>query len=257
MISTSRDMTAIEMDKLGLLHVDEGVVISRFAMFVPEDEVGVLRPVTVRTGAVVGPFAVLHGGACIGEQARVEEQAVVGKPELGYAVGAIRPGSGEVTSVGAGAVVRSGATVYADVVIGVNTLIGHGTLLRTGVRVGTEAQLGHQIVVERCSSIGRDVRCSPGSHITSSTHVADRVFLGAGIRTVNDKTLTWRDPDRSPTLVPPRFLTGAKVGSGSTILAGVVVGERAMVGAGSVVTRDVPPDALVFGNPARIQGQAS
>jgi bifunctional N-acetylglucosamine-1-phosphate-uridyltransferase/glucosamine-1-phosphate-acetyltransferase GlmU-like protein len=66
-----------------LLNAEEGAVISRYAVFIPVDEVAVLWSVTVRTGAVVGPFAVLHGGACVGEQARVGEHAVVSKPELG------------------------------------------------------------------------------------------------------------------------------------------------------------------------------
>jgi acetyltransferase-like isoleucine patch superfamily enzyme len=82
------------------------------------------------------------------------------------------------------------------------------------------------------------------------------VFLGAGVRTINDKTLTWRDPHREPTLAAPRFDTGAKVGSGCVLLAGVKVGERALVGAGSLVTRDVPPGALAYGHPARVQGEA-
>lgn len=158
--------------------------------------------------------------------------------------------------IGAGAVVRSGAILYADVQIRVNVLIGHHTLLRTGVQVGTETQLGHHLTVERATRIGRDVRCSPGSHITSSTVLVDRVFLGAGVRTINDKTLTWRDPHRKPTLAAPRFDTGAKVGSGSVVLAGVTVGEHALVGAGSLVTRDIPAGALAYGHPARVQGEA-
>lgn len=191
---------------------------------------GTLRAITVLAGAVIGPFAVIHGGVSLAEQVRVEEHAVVGKPELGYAVGRIYPGAGADTMIAAGAVVRAGAVVYADVHIGVNTLIGHGTLLRSGVQVGTETLLGHHLTVERATRIGRDVRCSPGSHITSATHIADDVFLGAGIRTINDKTLTWRDPQHKPVLHAPSFETGAKIGSGSTVLA--------------------------YGSPARVQGQA-
>jgi acetyltransferase-like isoleucine patch superfamily enzyme len=171
---------------------------------------------------------------------------VAGKPELGYAVGLTRPGTGGGAVIGAGAVLRCGAIVYADVQIAVNTVIGHHTLLRTGVRVGTETQLGHHLTVERATRIGRDVRCSPGCHITSSTILADWVFLGAGVRTINDKALTWKDPHRKPTLVPPRFDTGAKLGSGSVVLAGVTIGEHALIGAGSVVTHDIPPGALAY-----------
>ena len=252
--AVGREMTVAELDHAGLLRADSNVAISRYAMFVPVDELGTARPIVIRSGAVIEPFAVVHGGTTIGEQARVEEHTVIGKPELGYAVGKIRPGVGGGTVIGAGATVRSGAVVYSEVGIGVNTLVGHHTLLRTAVQVGADTQLGHHLTVERETRIGRDVRCSPGSHITSSTVLADRVFLGAGVRTINDKTLTWRDPDREPTLAAPRFDTGAKVGSGCVVLAGVVIGERALVGAGSLVTRDVPPGMLAYGHPARVQG---
>lgn len=251
-----REMTATELDSAGLLRVDDGVQISRFAIFVPADELGAIRPITVAAGAVIGAFAILHGGACVGEQARVEEHAVVGKPELGYAVGLVYPGTGGETILGAGAVVRSGAVLYACIRIGMNTLVGHHALLRTGVQVGADSQLGHHLTVERQTRIGRDVRCSPGSHLTSSTQLADRVFLGAGIRTINDKTLTWRQPHRKPVLSPPRFDIGAKVGSGTTVLPGVAVGEHALVGAGSLVTRDVPPGTLAYGCPAKVHGRA-
>ena len=254
--AAARELTATELDRAGLLHADQHVTISRFAVFVPADELGTPRPVVIHPGAVIGPFAVIHGGTTVAEQARIEEHAVVGKPELGYAVGRIHPGAGGGTVISAGVVVRSAAVVYADVLVGVNTLIGHHTLLRTAVQVGADTQLGHHLTVERGARIGRDARCSPGSHLTSACVLADRVFLGAGVRTINDKTLTWRDPHREPTLVAPRFHTAAKVGSGCVVLAGVTIGERALVGAGSVVTHDIPAGALAHGHPARVHGEA-
>lgn len=181
---------------------------------------------------------------------------MVGQPELGYAVGYCYDGIGGHTTIGSGVAIRAGAVLYADVRIGINTVVGHGTLVRTAVEVGAETQLGHHLTVERASRIGLNVRCSPGSHITSATHIADRVFLGAGIRTINDKRLIWRDPKRPPVLLAPRFETGARVGSGVVVLSAVTIGEYAMVGAGSLVTRDVPPRTLAFGHPARVRGDA-
>ncbi|MFB8005218.1 hypothetical protein [Nocardia sp. NPDC056000] len=250
------EMTTAELENAGLLHADENTTISRFAVFVPADEFGDLRPVVIGRGAVINAFAVIHGGTRLGENARIEECAVVGKPERGYAVGQIHPGHGGSTAIGTDAVIRCGAVVYAAVEVGSGTVVGHHSLLRTGTRIGDESQLGHYLSVERGTTIGRQVRCSPGSHITGSTQVADRVFLGAGVRTINDKTLTWRDPHREPVLTAPRFDTGAKIGSGSVILSGVTIGAEALVGAGSLVTHDIPAGALAYGQPARVHGEA-
>jgi acetyltransferase-like isoleucine patch superfamily enzyme len=238
----------------GLLEVGARCVISAHVVFEPRDQQGTLRPIVLGDGCVVQAGAVLHGGVEVAAWARIEEQTVVGKPELGYALGHIYPGAGGTTLIGAGAVVRSGAVLYAGVDVGEETVIGHHTLLRSFVTVGRDSQLGHGLTVERAARIGDQVRCSPLSHITSSTVIADRAFLGAGVRTINDKELIWRDPDHEPQLAPPRFDAGCRVGSGSTILAGIVIGAGALVGAGSVVTRDVPPDTVAFGVPARLRG---
>jgi acetyltransferase-like isoleucine patch superfamily enzyme len=249
-------VTATEMAASGLLRADAGCRISSQAVFIPADERGTIRPVTMGAWCRIGPFAVIHGGTALADNAKVEEHAVIGKPEHGYAVGKVYEGAGTGTVIGAGTVIRSGAIVYAGVAIGAGTVVGHHTLLRSFVLIGDRVQLGHNLTVERETRIGNDVRCSPGSHITSLCVLADHVFLGAGIRTVNDRYLIWRDPEREPELLAPRFERGAKVGSGSTILAGVTIGMDALVGAGSVVTRDVPVGATAFGVPARVREES-
>lgn len=248
---------AARLARCGLLRVGEGCVVSPLAVFIPADAEGATRPVELGDGCRVGPFAVVCGGTRIGGGARLEERVIVGRPEQGYAVGHVYPGAGAGTVIGAGAVIRAGTVIYAGTEIGEETMVGHHALLRSFVTVGSQTQLGHNLTVERATRIGSLVRCSPGSHITSSCVLADRVFLGAGVRTVNDREMTWRDPDgREPELIPPVFGAGARVGSGSVILAGVSIGERALVGAGSVVTRDVPAGAVAYGVPARVRATA-
>jgi acetyltransferase-like isoleucine patch superfamily enzyme len=246
-------VSAAQLAKSGLLLAGEGTHISPYALFVPADACGAVRPVEIGPGCSIGAYAVICGGTLLRENARVEEHSLVGTPERGYAVGHVYPGTGANTVIGGEAVVRSGAVIYAGAEVGDATVVGHYTLLRSYVTVGPDSQLGHHLTVERASSMGAQVRCSPGSHITSSCVLADQVFLGAGVRTVNDRELIWRDPNREPTLVPPRFERGAKVGSGSVILGGVTVGEEALVGAGSVVTRDIPAGSVAYGVPARVR----
>jgi len=250
-------VSATALARAGLLRVGEGAHLSSHALFVPADPQGAVRPVQVGAGCRIGAYAVICGGSTLSDGTRVEEHALVGKPEQGYAVGHIYPGAGASTIIGRGAVLRSGAVIYAGTEIGDDTVIGHHTLLRSFVTVGPGTQLGHHLTVERASSIGAQVRCSPGSHITSSCVLCDRVFVGAGVRTVNDRELIWRDSGRAPELVPPRFETGARVGSGSVILAGVTIGAGALVGAGSVVTRDIPAGSVAYGVPAHVRRAAT
>jgi acetyltransferase-like isoleucine patch superfamily enzyme len=246
-------MSAAELSRSGLLLMGEGTHVSPYASFVPADDQGTVRAVEIGSGCVVEAYAVIFGGTVMRGSAYVEEHALVGKPERGYAVGHVYSGAGTRTVIGGHAVVRAGAVIYAGAEVGDGTVIGHHTLLRSFVTVGEGSQLGHHLTVERASSIGAQVRCSPGSHITSSCVLADRVFLGAGVRTVNDRELIWRDPGREPELAPPCFERGARVGSGSVILAAVTVGQEALVGAGSVVTRDVPAGSVAYGVPARVR----
>jgi len=246
-------VSAAELSRSGLLLASERTHISPYAVFVPTDECGMVRAVEIGPGCSIGAYAVICGGTVLRENARIDEHALVGTPERGYAIGQVYPGAGASTVIGGEAVVRAGAVIYAGAEVGDGTVVGHYTLLRSFVIVGEGSQLGHHLTVERASSIGAQVRCSPGSHITSSCVLADRVFLGAGVRTVNDRELTWRHPDRGPELMPPRFARGARVGSGSVILAGVTIGQNALVGAGSVVTRDIPAGSVAYGVPARVR----
>src|ERR1039458_2353474 len=246
---------AAELARAGLLLLGEQVTMDATAVFVPADAEGAVRRIEIGARARVGAYAVICGGTCTGENTQVEEHTIVGKPEKGYAAGHLYPGAGARTQISAGVVVRAGAVIYAGVQARAGTVIGHHTLLRSFVTVGEDTQLGHTPTVERAARIGHCVRCSPGSHITSSCVLADRVFLGAGVRTINDRELIWREAGRAPKLIPPRFERGAKVGSGSVVLAGVVIGENALVGAGSVVTRDVPAGATAYGVPARVRNR--
>jgi acetyltransferase-like isoleucine patch superfamily enzyme len=245
-------VTAADLARAGLLETGPGCQLSPHAVFVPADMLGTLRPILLGARCTIGVGAVLHGGTQLAAGVRVEEHVVVGCPEYGYAVRNFYPGAGEPTVVGEDVVLRSGAIIYAGVTIGAATVVGHHTLLRSHAAVGAGSQLGHILTIERECRIGDRVRMSPGTHLTASTEVASGTFLGAGVRTINDKQLVWRDPDHQTELAPPRFCENCKIGSGSTILAGITIGAHSLVGAGSLVTHDIPPHATAYGVPARI-----
>ncbi|GGK15299.1 hypothetical protein GCM10010124_04920 [Pilimelia terevasa] len=243
--------TATDLHHAGLLAVGEQCTIHPSSVFWPQDMTGKLRPIVLGDRVVIGAGAVVHGGVRLGSDARIGHRAIVGEPEYGYAVRNVYVGAAAETVIGSGVVLRAGAVLYAGVTVGDDSTLGHHVLLRTGVTVGSSSQLAANLTVERGARIGSGVRCSPGSHITADTVIADRVFLGAGVRTVNDKELIWRDPAHEQPLRPPHFEYGCRVGSGVVVMAGITVGARALVGAGAVVTRNVAPDAVVYGVPAR------
>lgn len=244
------DMTAREAVGAGLLEMGPGCRVSAYALFRPADDLGEVRPVVLGPAVAVGAFSVVHGGTTVGAGCRIEDRCVVGQPERGYAVRRHFTGGGGQITLAAGCVVRAGAVVYAGVTLGEQVKIGHQTVIRSEVQVGAHSVLGHTLTIERGVRIGARVRCSPGSHITSETVLADGVFLGAGVRTVNDNGLDWQVGGGTAPLTPPWFDEGARVGSGAVILGGVRIGAHALVGAGAVVTRDVAPGTVVVGNPA-------
>lgn len=250
--SISTEVTAADAIDAGLLEIGQRTRISPLAVFRPVDALGTIRPIVVGDRTVIGPQAIVHGGTRIHEGTRIEPQAIVGQPEQGYAVREYYPGAGTTTTIGAGAVLRAGAFVYAGAEIGELSRIGHHTVIRSHVRIGEDTELTHSLVIERNSRIGSRVRISPHTHLTGETFVGDYALLGGGIRTANNISMIWGDPNRIAELLPPRFEAHSRVGTGSSVLGGVTIGVGAHVGAGSVVTHDIPAGALAYGVPARV-----
>ena len=127
-----------------------------------------------------------------------------------------------------------------------------------GCEIGENTKIGAFVEIQKGARIGKNVKISSHTFICEGVIVEDEVFIGHNVSFINDKypratkagkLQTEKDWKPVPTLVKK----GASIGTSATILCGVVIGEGAMVGAGSVVTRDVPAGAIVVGNPARIR----
>jgi acetyltransferase-like isoleucine patch superfamily enzyme len=147
--------------------------------------------------------------------------------------------------------------IAPDVKLGENVKLANFINLY-GCRIGDNTKIGAFVEIQKNASVGRNCKISSHTFICEGVTIEDEVFIGHGVVFINDiypratvseaGLQTESDWKVEPTLIK----RGASVGSGSTILAKVTVGENAIVGAGSVVTRDVPPNAVVAGNPARI-----
>ena len=127
-----------------------------------------------------------------------------------------------------------------------------------GCEIGDDTKIGAFVEIQKNAIIGRRCKISSHTFVCEGVTIEDEVFIGHGVMFVNDsfpraatasgQLQTEKDWKVERTLVK----AGASIGSGATILANVVIGEHSMVGAGAVVTRDVPPYTIVAGNPARI-----
>ena len=127
-----------------------------------------------------------------------------------------------------------------------------------GCEIGDESRIGTFVEIQRGARIGRRVKISSHTFICEGVQIEDQVFVGHGVTFINDKYPRATTPSGELqtasdwSVVATVVRQGASIGSGSTIMCGVEIGERAIVGAGSVVTRNVPADAIVAGNPAAV-----
>jgi acetyltransferase-like isoleucine patch superfamily enzyme len=127
-----------------------------------------------------------------------------------------------------------------------------------GCEIGDESRVGAFVEIQKGAKIGKRVKISSHTFICEGVTIEDEVFIGHGVMFINDKypratTATGQSQTEADwECVPTLIKKGASIGSNATILCGVTVGEHAIVGAGSVVTHDVPPGEVVAGNPARL-----
>lgn len=149
------------------------------------------------------------------------------------------------------------ACVTPDVKLGRDVKLGKFINLY-GCQIGDETKIGAFVEIQKNAHIGTRCKISSHTFICEGVTIEDHVFIGHGVTFTNDlyprattesgDLQTQSDWKVEPTIVKK----GASIGSGVTVLSNVTIGERAIVGAGSVVTRDVPAGAIVAGNPARV-----
>jgi acetyltransferase-like isoleucine patch superfamily enzyme len=127
-----------------------------------------------------------------------------------------------------------------------------------GCEIGDETKIGAFVEIQKNAKVGKRCKISSHSFICEGVTIEDHVFIGHGVIFINDSYPRATTPTgelqtaQDWKVEPTRVRQGASIGSGATILCNVVIGEHAIVGAGSVVTRDVPAHAIVAGNPARL-----
>lgn len=201
--------------------------------------------------ADVHPSAVVHPGTVLGDGVRVLEYAVVGKqPSLSPRSTAKREPL-PPTVIGAGTIVSTGAIVFAGSTIGARVILGDQSCVRERVTLGDDVVLGRGSLIENDTTVGSMTKIQADAYITAYSTLEEHVFIAPCVVTTNDD-LMGRTERRHELVAGPTIRRGARIGGGAILCPGVEIGEEAFVGAGAVVTKDVPPRVVVVGNPARV-----
>jgi acetyltransferase-like isoleucine patch superfamily enzyme len=200
--------------------------------------------VTVAETAVVYPATILGEGVVIGDH------AVVGKQPALSPRSTARREPLPPLELGPGTIVSAGAVVFAGTRIGANCIVGDQSCVRERCVLGDDVVVGRGSLVENDTTIGARTKIQADAYVTAYSTLEDDVFIAPCVVTTNDNFMG-RTEQRHALRRGPTIRRGARVGGGAVLLPGIEIGEEAFVGAGAVVLRDVPPRALVVGNPAR------
>ena len=199
----------------------------------------------------VHPSAIVYPGTVLGAGVKVLENAVVGKqPTLSPRSTAKREAL-PPTVIGAGTIVSTGAIVFAGTTIGERVILGDQSCVRERVRVGDDVVVGRGSLIENDTTIGAMTKIQADAYITAYSTLEEHVFIAPCVVTTNDNWMG-RTEKRFGNIKGPTIRRGARIGGGAVLCPGIEVGEDAFVGAGAVVTKDVPPRNVVVGSPARV-----
>lgn len=201
--------------------------------------------------ADVHPTATVYPGTVLGEGVRVLENAVVGKQPVLSPRSTAKREPLPPTVVGDGSVVSTGAIVFAGSQIGARVILGDQSCVRERVTIADDVVIGRGSLVENDTTIGSGTRIQAEAYITAYSTLEEDVFVAPCVVTTNDNFMG-RTEERLGLIEGPTIRRGARVGGGAILCPGVEIGEEAFVGAGAVVTKDVPARTVVVGSPARV-----
>lgn len=220
------------------------------------DSFALLRgPINTGKNCFFGSRCCVHGPAEFGDDVFLGDMSLVGFPNQKQIVKFQKKKTkspylnSKLTIIGEGCIIRTGTSVYAGSKLGLHVRVGHNALIRENVSVGDYSVVGSGVIIDGHSKIGKKVSIQSGVYIPLKTMIEDHVFLGPNCLLTNDKYLMRTPYD----LKGPIIKRGSSIGAGAIILPEIEIGEEAVVGAGAVVTKNVPAKAIVVGIPAQIK----
>jgi acetyltransferase-like isoleucine patch superfamily enzyme len=151
------------------------------------------------------------------------------------------------TIIGEGCIICTFAVIYAGTKLGKKCFVADGASIRENVEIGDESVIGRMVTIECNTKIGNRSKIQTGAHITADCMIGDDCFIGPEVCTMNDKYMGVKENK----MQGPIIGNGVLIGGNATILPGVKIGNRAIISAGAVVTKDVPKEEIWMGNPAK------
>ena len=190
---------------------------------------------------MISHLAVIEKGAEVGEGVTIEPFTIIKR----------------------GAVIEDGVTIYSNTrieercVIRHNSFVGHGVLMRPDTIIGRYCVVAHGLVFEGDTIMGDYSIIHDQTHATKGLRIGRKVFIGPSVVTSNDRKMCHMRDNLTFVVRAPIIGNGVRIGAGALLLPNVVIGDNALIGGGAVVTKNIPENAIAYGNPARVVGEVA
>jgi acetyltransferase-like isoleucine patch superfamily enzyme len=200
----------------------------------------------------VGYNVVIREGTIIGDNVRIDDNTVIGKYPMRASLSIFKDESNLApTSIGNNCLIGANTVIYVGSNISQHVLVADLASIRENTSIGEYTIIGRGVTVENYVKIGKRCKLESECYITAYSELGDYVFIAPGVITSNDNFLG-RTEERFKYFKGVTVKRGGRIGANAVILPGKVIGEDALIAAGSVVTKDVPPRKVVMGSPARV-----
>ncbi len=208
--------------------------------------------VVIEDDVIIHDYVVVYPKTIIKEGTEIYDHSVLGKPPTSAGITS-RPLKDEYTEliIGKKNILCPGVVMYTGSVIGDNNLFGDYCSIREECKVGNNCLISRNVSVNYNTTIGNNTKIMDNTHITGNMVIGDHVFISALVVTTNDNTIG-REKYGADHVCGPSVEDYVTIGAAANILPNVRVGKNSIVGAGAVVTRDVPEGKVVMGCPARV-----
>ena len=205
----------------------------------------------------LGNHVVIHAESRIGDNVRIDDNVVVGKQPARAKRSIFREkGRPKIppASIGQNCIIGAQAVIYAGGVLGDDVFVADLATVRENVTVGNNTIVGRNVTIENFCTIGSKCKLETNCYITAYSTIEDFCFIAPMVTTTNDNYLG-RTKERFKHFKGVTVRRGGRIGAGAVILPGIEIGEDAVVGAGAVVTKNVPARTVVVGVPAKYFGK--